>query len=224
MFTVVRKQWKWKVSNPVSDIELPRVRNARVRYLDTDELSRLMRMLDDYEQRWMRPLIITALETGLRLNNLCELMWSEVNLENRLILISAEKMKNADSLGIPITDRVLEVLRDLQKVRCLTGHVFHDNGKKLYPVKVQRNFRQILEKAEIRNFHFHDLRHTYASYLRQSGVDLHTVSVLMGHRDLRMTKRYAHLNVDTLRAAVEKMCHNLVTLGGKEVAPSTLSA
>ncbi len=59
-----------------------------------------------------------------------------------------------------------------------------------------------LETAKIENFHFHDLRHTFASYLRQKGVDLHSISKLLGHKDLRMTKRYAHLNVDSLRRAV----------------------
>jgi site-specific recombinase XerD len=62
-----------------------------------------------------------------------------------------------------------------------------------------------LEKAGISNFHFHDLRHTFASYLRQNGVDLHTISNLLGHKDLRMTKRYAHLNVDSLRSAMSKL-------------------
>jgi site-specific recombinase XerD len=63
----------------------------------------------------------------------------------------------------------------------------------------------VLTKAKIGNFHFHDLRHTFASYLRQKGVDLHTISKLLGHNDLRMTKPYAHLNVDSLRSAVSKL-------------------
>ncbi len=75
----------------------------------------------------------------------------------------------------------------------------------LYPVKVQRAFKAVLKKAGITNFRFHDLRHCFCSYLRQRGVDLHTIAVLAGHRDLRATKRYAHLNVDSLRSAVEKL-------------------
>jgi len=71
-----------------------------------------------------------------------------------------------------------------------------------YPVKVQRAFRTALKNAKILNFSFHDLRHCYCSYLRQRGVDLHTIATLAGHRDLRMTKRYAHLNVDNLRIPV----------------------
>ena len=72
-------------------------------------------------------------------------------------------------------------------------------------MKIQRAFTKALKKAEISNFHFHDLRHCYCSYLRQQGVDLHTIATLAGHKDLRMTKRYAHLNVDNLREAVAKL-------------------
>ncbi|GAB4490111.1 MAG: site-specific integrase [Thermodesulfovibrionales bacterium] len=202
MFNIARKQWKWKVSNPVSEIELPRVRNERVRYLSDEERERLQNALDTAKDRWLKPLIVLAMETGLRLSNICNLRWEEVNLPIRTVVISAEKMKNDDYLGIPLTERALNTLRELQKVKSLTGQVFHDQGQPLYPVKVQRAFRKAIKAAAITNFRFHDLRHTFASSLRQKGVDLHTISKLMGHRDTRMTNRYSHLSVESLRSAV----------------------
>lgn len=205
MFNIARKQWRWKVDNPVSDIKLPKVRNERVRYLSEDEHKRLFEALEKSEDKWLRPLVIIAMDTGLRLTNLCDLKWSEVNMFSRMITIDAETMKNDDYLGVPLTDRVFQVFKELRKAQCLSGHVFHENGKKLYDRKVQRAFSDALGKAKIGNFHFHDLRHTFASYLRQKGVDLHTISKLLGHKDLRMTKRYAHLNVDSLRSAVSKL-------------------
>jgi site-specific recombinase XerC len=72
----------------------------------------------------------------------------------------------------------------------------------IYQKKLQRAFNKACELAQIDNFHFHDLRHTFASYLRQRGVDLHTIQKLLGHKDGRMTQRYAHLCVDNLRDAV----------------------
>lgn len=205
MFNIAREQWKWKVSNPVSEIELPKVRNERVRYLSGDEYRRLFEALDNSEDAWLKPCVIIAIDTGLRLTNVCDLLWAEVNLFSRVITISAEKMKNNDHLGIPLTERAFQILREIQKVKCLSGHVFHDKGEKLYDRKVQRAFKKALRKAEITDFHFHDLRHTFASYLRQSGVDLHTISKLMGHKDTRMTNRYSHLSVDTLRDAITKL-------------------
>jgi len=224
MFNIARKQWKWKILNPVSDIDLPKVKNERVRYLSPDEDTRLFDEMDKTEFTWLKPLVLVALDTGLRLTNLCELMRTDISFSDRMIILQAEKMKNDDYIGIPLSDRALGVLKDLMKVPCLSGHVFHDNGQRLYDRKVQRAFRSVLEKAKIENFHFHDLRHTFASYLRQRGVDLHTIAVLMGHRDLRMTKRYAHLNVDNMRDAIAKLGHVLVTVGTNEVAVSGVSA
>jgi integrase len=70
---------------------------------------------------------------------------------------------------------------------------------------VQRAFRRLLKKAKVEDFRFHDMRHTFASYLRQRGVDLHTIATLLGHKDLRMTQRYAHLSLDPLRDAISKL-------------------
>ncbi len=205
MFNVARKQWKWKCSNPVTDIELPKVRNDRVRYLSANERTRLFDVLKKSKDRWLPPMVIIAIDTGLRLSNICNLQWQEVNLPGKIITISAEKMKNDSHLGIPLTARAHDVLRELEKVKCLSGHVFHDSGRPLYPVKVQRSLRKALKLAKIDNFRFHDLRHCNASYLRQQGIDLHTISKLMGHKDTRMTNRYAHLSVDVLREAVNQL-------------------
>ena len=205
MFNIARKNWKWKINNPISDIELPKVRNERVRYLEPEENVNLFSALETAEETWIRPFVILAIDTGLRLNNLCELMRTEVDLFNKSIRKSSEVMKNDEHLGIPLTERVYQTLKELLRVPCVTGHVFHDNGKPLYDRQVQRAFKRVLKKAGITNFHIHDLRHTFASYLRQAGVDLHTIGTLLGHKDLRMTKRYAHLNVESLRIAVGKL-------------------
>lgn len=205
MYNIARKNWKWQVNNPVCEIELPKVSNERVRYLSKDEYKRLFRALDKSPDKWLRPMVVVALGTGLREGNLCGLQWVDVDLPGRMIALEFEVMKNKDYLGIPLPGDVCEVLTKLQKVKSITGHVFHDNGEPLYAVKVQRAFRKVLKEANITNFHFHDLRHTYCSYLRQRGVDLHTIAVLAGHKDMRMTKRYSHLNVDSLRDAVAKL-------------------
>jgi len=205
IFNIARKQWKWKIQNPISEIEMPKVNNERVRYLSESENVSLFETLDKVSEKWLKPCVTIAIDTGLRLSNICNLLWSEVNLFSKTITISAEKMKNKESLGIPFTERACQTFRELQRVRAISDYIFHDNGKRIYPMKLQRAFKQALTLAKIDNFHFHDLRHCYCSYLRQRGVDLHTIASLVGHRDLRMTQRYAHLNVDNLREAVAKL-------------------
>ncbi len=212
MFNVARKQWKWKISNPVSEIELPRVNNGRIRYLSREEFERLFETLVSTDEKWLKPFIIIALETGLRLTNLCDLLWSEVNMFSKIIVIDAEKMKNRDYFGSPLTDMALTTLMELQKVRSLTDRVFHDNGQQLYDRKVQRAFKKVLKVAEIENFHFHDLRHTFASLHVQSGTDLYAVQRLLGQKDGRMAQRYAHLSADYLKAAVERLNGSVTNL------------
>ncbi len=132
MFNIARKQWKWKVDNPVSDIKLPKGRNERVRYLSEDEYKRLFEALGSSGEKWIKPLVAVALDAGLRFSNLCDLKWSEVNLFSKMITIDAEAMKNDDYLGVPLTDRAFQVFKELRKAQCLSGRVLHDNGKKLY--------------------------------------------------------------------------------------------
>jgi integrase len=205
MFNIARKQWKWKIANPVSDIELPRINNKRVRYLQPEEYQRLFDVLETSEEKWLYAMVTVALETGLRLSNVCNLTWPEVKLFSRIIEIDAEKTKNKDYLGIPLTDRAYETLKELQKVKCISNHVFHVKGQRIYPRKLQRAFTKACRIAKLEDFHFHDLRHTFASYLRQRGVDLDTISKLLGHKDLRMTKRYSHLSVESLRDAISRL-------------------
>lgn len=206
IFNIACRQWKWRMQNPISEIEMPKGSNERVRYLSESEYISLFEALDKVSEKWLKPFVAIAIDTGLRLSNVCNLQWSEVNLFNRLIIIASVSMKNSDYIGIPLTERSYQTFRELQKVRAnIADYVFHDKGQRIYPMKAQRAFRKALKAAKIPNFHFHDLRHCYCSYLRQQGVDLHTIASLAGHTDLRMTQRYAHLNVDNLRDAVTKL-------------------
>ena len=205
MFSYASSQWKWKMPNPVFDIKLPEVENERVRYLDCDEMVKLLDSISKAPEKWLELIVITALNTGLRLTNLCELSWSEVDLSARIIKIAAVQMKNKKYLGIPINDEAYRVLKEAEKARGSSGRVFHDNWKPLITRKVQRAFAKAVKSAGITDFHFHDQRHTFASYLRQMGIDLDTIGELLGHADNRMTRRYAHLHVGNLKDAVSKV-------------------
>ena len=132
-------------------------------------------------------------------------------MTQKMIRLSADKMKNREHLGIPIIKRSFSVFQELQQVTSLSGYVFHDNGRKLYDRKVQRALKQALNTARIEDFHFHDLRHTFASYLRQQGVDIHTISILLGHRNTRTSQRYAHLSVENLKVPCRYLTKRMVT-------------
>lgn len=206
MFNVARKQWKWRIMNPVSDIELPKDSKERVRYLDMDEFRRLFVKLEAAEEPWLKPIVNVAIGTGLREGNLINLLKAEVRLKDKMIVIDSEKMKNDDYFGNPLARVALETLKGvIENDVTDCPYVFNDMGTKLYDRKVQRAFARVIKAAEIQNFRFHDLRHCFGSYLRQNGVDLATIAALMNHKDQRMTQRYAHLNVESLRRPIKKL-------------------
>lgn len=205
MFNVARKRWKWRVSNPINDIELPSDSAERMRYLSWEELKRLMAALNESDHAWLPPLVGTALLLGLREGNLISLQKNEVL--DGTVFISSEKMKNEDYLGAPMSERARALL-EYVIANDITDSplVFHyDGGKPLYQKKIERAFKKVLTSADITNFRFHDLRHTFASILRQNGASLEAIASLLGHKDLRMTLRYAKLNLDAMKPTVNIM-------------------
>lgn len=219
---VAIKEWEWVQNNPVSRISLPKDPPGRVRFLTQEEIGRLI----DCANNWFKPVIIVAVYTGLREGNIISLTWEKINLFKRSIVLSASEMKNDESLCIPINDTLFETLKDLQKVRYLDSNlVFMRNGRPLYKKLIERALKKACKQARITDFRFHDLRHTFASMLVESGVDLYTVQKLLGHKDGRMTQRYAHLTQDKLIRAVKVLdnSHNFVIVreGERGVEPVT---
>ncbi len=200
VFNVAIQEWELCKENPVSKVlrTLGKIDNKRVRYLSADELQRLIVALPS----WLRPIVTIARHTGLRRRNILELKWSEVDMGRKVIMIP--KTKNGEAIGIPLTETAIKTLSEVQRIRHLhSPFVFCDsNGKPLSPFRVSMSFKRATERAKIENLRFHDLRHDFASGLVQSGVPIHTVKELLGHKDLRMTIRYSHLSPENLRDAI----------------------
>jgi integrase len=209
-FNVAIREWEWCRDNPVRRVAMPRVNNARVRYLSDEEFEPVLAHCPD----WLKPIVSVARYTGLRRENIVQLRWCQVDLFRRLILL--DRTKNGDRLGIPLCNRAVEVLKSLNRVRHLSGYVFaKPDGNPFKGWTVGVAFSRACRRAGVADFRFHDLRHTFASCLVQRGVDLYRVQRLLGHRDGRMTQRYAHLAPENLRSAVEvqdENYHNFSTM------------
>jgi len=198
MFT---KAAQW---NMVEEAALKQIRNVkmlpennrRLRYLSKEECTRLVNSCAPH----LRPVVITALNTGMRRGEILGLTWDRVDLQNSLILLDITK--NGERREIPINSTLRETFKGLVR-RLDNPHVFYDpaTGKRLQDVK--RSFSTALRRAKILDFHFHDLRHTFASHAVMAGVDLTTLKELLGHKTLTMTLRYSHLAPGHKVAAVE---------------------
>lgn len=202
-FNLAIKEWGWCKENPCQKVKKPRVKNEIIRYLTEDEESKLLKACSS---ELLRDIVVVALDTGLRQTEILELKFDNVDLEEGVIVV--KQSKTLESKAIPMTDRVYEVLkrRLSGKTVGINKYVFATSkGTRILNSNLQREFRKALKKAGIKDFRFHDLRHTFASRLVQQGVDIYTVAKLLGHKDISTTQRYSHLNIQAAKTALLKL-------------------
>ena len=162
--------------------------SKRLRYLTKEECDRLIAVCDPH----IKSLVVTALNTGMRKSEIFNLKWdSNIDLRHGFILLDITK--NGERREIPINQTLRETLQGIQRRLDIPYVFYNPSTNKPYDRHLKRSFYTALKKAGIRDFHFHDLRHTFASHLIMSGVDITTVKELLGHKTLTMTLRYAHL-------------------------------
>ncbi|WP_285442497.1 tyrosine-type recombinase/integrase [Candidatus Brocadia sp. AMX2] len=212
MFNVAIREWEWLKENSVSKVSRDRENNHRDRWLSIEDERRLLENMPE----WLREIVLLALHTGLRQDELLSLTWDRANLLQRTIVI--QKSKNGRARTIPLTSVAMGILEEKARIRNLKTDLVFTNtiGKKIGKSWVLENFIIARKKAGLDDFHFHDLRHTFATRLAQRGVDLYTISKLLGHVNIAMTQRYAHHCQESLRAGIavlENSGHDLVTVG-----------
>lgn len=198
-FNKAYKLWSWCRENPVSKIKREKEKK-RVKYFSDEEFRLIFSLLAE----WVKPVVLLAKNTGLRLSNVVNLRWAEVSLKEKLIVLDGEVMKNSETLGMPLNQVAMDVIGTLFKTRKL-HHKFvfcHENGDSYTTYGVSKAFKKACIKAKLPDFRFHDLRHDFCSKLVQSGVDLYTVKELAGHKDITTTQRYAHLSRAKLKQAI----------------------
>lgn len=228
------REWKLLTTNPIADVKAAKVDTiGHVRFLSDDEGARLrVALLARDDQRraerdsanlWRRergydllpalgvytdhlaPLVTLALHTGCRRGELFNLRWRDVDLVAALVTVRGTGAKSGTTRVIPLNSEAVAALKAWQPSPHEAGaYVFPGNeGARLGGIKT--GFLKVLRDAAITGFRFHDLRHDFASKLVQAGVDLNTVRELLGHADLKMTLRYAHLAPEHKAAAVAKL-------------------
>ena len=170
---------------------------SRLRFLTVDDCRRLVEACPDH----LRPIVICALATGMRREEILGLTWAQVDLTHGFVLLA--RSKNEDPRQIPISLPLRAILEQTQAAE-RTGYVFRNAEGHRY-MDVKRSFGTACKKVGISDFRFHDLRHTAASHMVMAGVDLPTVQSILGHRSYKMTLRYSHLAPGHRRAAVETL-------------------
>ena len=231
-------EWKVLERHPFAGLKpLKTDRTGRVRYLSVEDEESLRTALLEREEslrqarirfnEWrtvrgrtmlpfrtgeyvdhLRPIVLLALNTGLRRSELFHLRWKDVDLTANWLCVDGATAKNGQTRRVPLNAEALATLQAWQRQTSdAEPRVFPGVGGQRLK-RVDRAWRGLRKRAGLQGFRFHDLRHHFASRLVQSGIDLNTVRELLGHADITMVLRYAHLSPDRLAAAVEKVARS----------------
>jgi integrase len=210
-------------TNPARSVTHRREDNNRIRFLTAEEEKKLRKVIKR-KWPWHLPEFDLALNTGIRRGSEYGLTWGMVDSKGRMLNIP--RTKNEEPVHVPLNDAAVAALRVVQARGDGRGRVFQ-SAKTRGPLENGRHwFGDAVLEAGIKNFRWHDLRHTFASRLRMKGAALEDIADLLGHKSLTMTRRYAHLGPNKLHAVVSLLKRgdprsdtrqNGVSLGSSEV-------
>ena len=206
-YSVAIREWEWIEDNPYSRVSSEKGAGTRDRWLSYEEEERLLAV----SPQWLREFIIFAAWTGIREGNIITLRGSQVDMTDKVIYLPTTK--NGDPLVIPMMQKVHDLLSEKTRVRYLSHDLVFTSpmGKQIEPNNLRRAFRKALNEVGIVDFKPHDLRHTYGTRLAQEGFDIYAIAKLLGHKDIRMTQRYAHHSTQSLRRVVDAFESRVIT-------------
>jgi integrase len=200
-WAIKRRRVAKGLENPCRHIEKNAESNGVVRFLSDDERARLLAACRESKWKRLYLLVLLAITTGARRGELLGLRWRDVDIERARASISTTK--NGESKVLPLVPAVLAELQPIQGAP--SALVFCSRVKPTVHYSFESVWQTALKAAKIHKFRFHDLRHTCASYLAQNGASLLEIADVMGHRQLAMTKRYAHLTVASKATLVNRV-------------------
>lgn len=200
------REWELPISNPVRVIRKAKENPGRERRLTKDEEARLLAQLEPSSRTergmfesggtqnpWIKPIVLFALETGMRRGEILSLTWSNVDISKRVARLT--DTKNGEGRSVPLTLKSKALLECLP--RSIDGRVFATSAE-----AVKLAFARAVERAQIVDFHFHDLRHEAISRLFEKGLNVMEVASISGHKTLQMLKRYTHLSSESLLSRI----------------------
>ncbi len=193
-------QWQLFDGNPVKYVSRVKFNNARERYLTSDEANALRLACECSANPQLKHIVGLLLLTGARKSELLKAKWSDIDIDKRTWTLNMTK--NGRGRHVPLSQAAMEIIGQLPRYEDCPW-LLPNPQTRLPFTDIKRSFMEARRLAGLNDLHIHDLRHSYASALAGSGVDLYTVGKLLGHVNVASTARYAHLANDTLMAAAE---------------------
>lgn len=207
--TYAEKELELIDRNPISKIKKPKKAKGVVRFLSDSERPELIKSCEKHSDR-LYLFVLLAMFSGGRYNEVRTLQVENIDFKNNLVHFI--DTKNGEDRGVPIHPTITEMIKDyIQNNKILTGYIFIDEKTGKLPY-LKGAFEGVIKNTNIKNFRFHDLRHTYASYLAQNGAELLEIAELMGHKNLQQVKIYAHLTSKHTSSLVQNMTAKVLNI------------
>lgn len=246
-FVLLNTAWRWAIrmqlasTNPLAAVSAPSVPRSKARALPADEIGRILAVAAETR---LGPLVCFAFATGMRRGEMCALGWGDVDLERGVVLVSRSLTETRDGAvmkttktgrarTVPLSRLAIESLRRAKAAQAAdrlaagpgfvgdtAGPIFTDElGRRLEPLHVTKAYARIARAAGASSLRLHDARHTAATHLLIAGVDVRSVSGILGHASATTTlSTYAHLIADAQRDAVDKLGDRLERITGNRMA------
>ncbi|MBQ8744113.1 MAG: site-specific integrase, partial [Mailhella sp.] len=190
------QRWGHIPESPARDVSSLPEEDFRERYLSNEEARRLLEVLNTETNISAAHVIRLLLFTGARKSEILSARWENVNMERRMLTVPLSKSGRARH--IPLSDAALQIFKELPRD---SEWVFPSNRTKHHMTSVFSVWNKVRRKAGLEDVRMHDLRHSFASFLINSGCSLYEVQRILGHHDPKVTTRYAHLTQDSLLKA-----------------------
>jgi integrase len=203
VFTIAVNEWGWVEVNPVRKIKKLQEPRGRVRFLDDNERARLLEECKKSENPILYLVVVLALSTGARKDEILSLQWQDVDFERGVLTI--QKTKNGERRVLPLKGYAEKLLMEHSKNRNAKSNYLFPSKNLQKPTDIRVSWQTAVKRANLVDFRFHDLRHSAASYLAMNGATLAEMAEVLGHKTLAMVKRYAHLTEAHTSSVVEKM-------------------
>lgn len=203
VFNTAVKEWGWIEDSPMRKVTKPKEPRGRVRFLSDEERKRLLEACQASSSPYLYTAVVVALSTGMRQAELMNLRWSNIDLEQGRIIL--EETKNGERRTVSLAGLALQLLQELHSNRHLVTALIFPGKDLKKPMDLRFSWERALEEAGIKDFRWHDLRHSTASYLAMNKASLAEIAEVLGHKTLSMVKRYSHLSESHTAGVVASM-------------------
>lgn len=217
VLTVAVEDYEWLAANPLRTVRKPPAQKGRLRFLSDEERERLLAACQQSPQPFLYLLVVLAISTGARKNELLQLRWPDIDLERGSLRLAVTK--NKQGRAVPVTGLALALLRQHAASRAAASSWVFPRADGYKPVLIDHSWRCARRRAGLQDFVFHDLRHTAASYLAMSGASLREIAEVLGHTNIQRTMKYAHLVASHTTSVVERMTTHIFGEAAEETLP-----